>query len=489
MMKYVVGVIVAVMVLAGVTVAVARTWTDRTGAYSVEAEFVSVQNGQVTLKREDGRTVDVPLASLSAKDQAFVRAQVRGASTTGGSTSVSDSAGEWPQWRGPNRDGKSPATGLLTSWPDGGPKLLWTSRGLGDGFSSVAVSGEHIYTMGRKDGATAIICTATDGSGVVWSTPIGSGDKPNCTPTVADGLVYGVTHSGDLACCDAATGKLKWRKSFSRDFGGKMMSMWGYSESPLIDGDRLICTPGSESAVMAALNKNTGEVIWTSRMPYGGRRGKDGAGYSSIVISNAGGVKQYVTMIGRGVIGVNADNGKLLWGYDQVANTTANVPTPIVSGDYVFCSSGYGDGGSALIKLNRRGSNFSPYEVYYLRNNEVQNHHGGMIFHEGHIYMGHGHNKGLPLCLEMESGRIKWGPERGAGTGSAAAAFAEGHMYLRYQNGEMALIEATPERYNLKSSFRIATVNGESWPHPAIANRKLYLRDQDVLHCYDIAAE
>jgi outer membrane protein assembly factor BamB len=182
-----------------------------------------------------------------------------------------------------------------------------------------------------------------------------------------------------------------------------------------------------------------------------------------------------------------SDKGKLLWGYNRIANGTANVPTPVVSGDYVFCSSGYGDGGAALLKVARGGR--AAQEVYYKRNSEVQNHHGGMILLDGKIYMGHGHNNGFPLCLDMATGRDVWRPGRGAGKGSAAIAYADGHFYFRYQDGVVALIEATPAGYRLKSQFRESRTRAQTWPQPVIAQKRLYLRDQEILRCYNIAGK
>eukprot|EP00913_Durusdinium_trenchii_P023415 g21993.t1 len=279
-----------------------------------------------------------------------------------------------------------------------------------------------------------------------------------------------------------------WLKNFSRDFGGKMMSSWGYSESPLIDGNQLVCTPGSQSAMMAALDKKTGRVIWRSPMPGNtGRRGKDGAGYSSIVVSNGGGVKQYIQLVGRGVISVDAKSGKLLWGYNRIANGVANVPTPVVKGDYVFCSSGYGTG-AALLKIVKRGRNVRAVEEYFLDAGKLQNHHGGMILVGDHIYCGHGHNNGFPICVNLKTGKVKWGGRiRGPGRGSAAIVFADGHLYFRYESGVMALIEATPTDYKLKGSFKLAVKHDASWPHPVILDGKLYLRDQQSLMCYDIS--
>jgi outer membrane protein assembly factor BamB len=372
-------------------------------------------------------------------------------------------------------------------WPADGPPLAWRVTGLGGGYSSVAVVGGKIFTLGEKGGKNNMVCLNGADGAVLWSTPIGGGGAPNSTPTVDGDLVFGVSLGGDLGCCNVADGSLVWAKNYERDLGGQMMSSWGFSESVLVDGNHVICTPGGDTALLAALNKKTGEVVWKTAVQQSslGRRGDDGAGYASIVISQAGGVKQYVTLVGRGVVGVDAATGQLLWSYNGVANGTANIPTPIVTGDYVFCSSGYGTG-SALLKLNKTGDRFNVQEVYFLAGNKMQNHHGGMIQKDGFVYCGTGHNEGFPLCIDGRTGRDAWRPGRGPGSGSAAVAYADGHLYFRYQDGTMALIEATPAAYKLKGQFKIASHNAESWPHPVIAGGKLYLRDQDELLVYDV---
>lgn len=472
----------------------ARTWTDSTGTFKVTAKLIAVAEGVAKLEKADGTTVDVPLARLSGADRRVVakwKKEAGAAAKSPQGAPASDGAaqpaqpGEWPTWRGPSRDGISQETGLLSEWPEGGPPLLWTATGIGTGYGSLAVSNGKIYVGGRTNGEESLHALDATSGNLLWSTRLGPGSREkgtNGTPTVHDGRVFAMSFEGDLVAADASSGDEIWRKSFQRDFGGRMMSGWGYSESPLADGERLICTPGGDQAMVVALDQATGAPLWRAPMPPGGSRGKDGAGYSSVVISNAGGVKQYVQLVGRGVIGVAASDGKMLWGYDGVANGTANVPTPIVSGDLVFCSSGYDDGGSALLQIGRGGAR----ALYTKRPNEVQNHHGGMILLDGKIYMGHGHNNGLPLCLDMQSGRILWGPERGAGSGSAALAYADGHLYFRYQDGAMALVEASPQGYSLKGEFR-ERVRDQAWPQPVIAGKKLYLRDQDTLRCYDIA--
>jgi len=265
------------------------------------------------------------------------------------------------------------------------------------------------------------------------------------------------------------------------------MSGWGYSESPLIDGEHLICTPGAKEAMIVALDKKTGEEVWRSAVPDDlGERGKDGAGYSSVVISNGAGVKQYVQLTGRGLISVAAEDGKFLWSYNAVANATANIPTPIADGDFVFTSSGYGTG-AALLKLSKSGQGVKANEEYFLDAKTFQNHHGGMILIDGYIYAGNAHDNGFPVCLKMSDGKIAWGgEERGPGSGSAAITAADGYLIFRYQNGVLGVIEAKPDKYNLVATFKPAYQEDKSWAHPVVANGKLYLREQDKLMCYGL---
>jgi outer membrane protein assembly factor BamB len=473
-----------------------REWTDSTGKHRSKASFVSADDSQVTMVREDGKRVTLPLDRLSAKDKVYVRkllaAQAKAAKMSDASDQqqvalIGDAEPSWLQWRGKNRDGICDETGLLKSWPEGGPPVAWKSSGLGGGYSSVVIADNKIVTMGQLDGQTKIIAVSLEDGSKLWDVALGGGDAPNCTPTIDGDYVYGVSHAGDLLCAELATGKEVWRKNFPKDFGGKMMSGWGYSESPLVDGSRLIVTPGAPDAALAALDKRTGEVIWKSALPPNpGSAGQDGAAYSSVVAASCGGVNQYIQLVGRGVIGVNAETGEFLWGYNRVANGTANIPTPIVSGDLVFCSSGYDDGGSALLRIAKKRNMVSMEEVWYKNNKELQNHHGGMILIGDHVFMGHGHNNGFPVCFDLKTGQDAWRPGRGVGGGSAAVLYADGHLYFRYEDGIMALVEANPKSYELKGKFKIGIDNGKSWAHPVIYKGRLYLRDQDEMICYDI---
>ncbi|MDY7092700.1 MAG: PQQ-binding-like beta-propeller repeat protein [Acidobacteriota bacterium] len=406
-----------------------------------------------------------------------------------------DAAAQWPQWRGPDRDGKAPDQGLLTSWPEGGPPLLLTATGLGAGYSSVSVSDGKIFTLGDLENGQHVFAIDAASGEILWKTHLGAAwdDRfpgPRSTPTIDGDTLYALGTEGDLVSLSVADGKVLWKKNLVKDFGGQLMKAqgtydWKWVESPLVDGDRLIVTPGAADAVMVALNKKTGEEIWRAQLPELEGPGVPGAAYSSVVISEGAGVRQYVQLVGQGVIGVATDTGRFLWAYTPVANEIANIATPLIDGDTVFASTGYGTG-AALLKLVKTETGVDAEEVYFLPAEMFQNHHGGMILDDGTIYTGTGHNKGLPIALDKDKGQLVWGPLRNDGRSSAAIAYADGHLYLRYQNGLMLLVEATPEAYREKGSFEIPNVQRESWSHPVIADGRLYLREQENLYVYDL---
>ncbi|MBX3441820.1 MAG: PQQ-like beta-propeller repeat protein [Planctomyces sp.] len=402
-------------------------------------------------------------------------------------------AADWPQWRGLERDGRS-TEAIRRDWDANPPAHLWTVEGMGRGYASVAVVDGRLYTVGNRDNAQCIICVDAESGRPIWSSKITDSvprhdyEGSRSTPTVDGDKIYAVSSDGGIACLNLADGSPVWRRSF-RDFGGQLMSGWGFSEGPLVDGDNVICTPGGPNAVMVALNKATGKDVWRCAMPRAEARGRDGAGYSSIVVSNAGGVKQYVQTVGHGVIGVRARDGKFLWGYDKVANDVANIPTPLVSGDHVFASTGYG-AGAALLKLNKAGDGIRPEEVYFLQANVFQNHHGGMVLDGDVVYAGHGHGQGFPTCLNWRTGKVVWGGsrQRGPGEGSAALTQVGDGLLFRYQNGVLALIDASPQGYKLLGTLTPDYQEGDSWSHPVVVNGKMYLREQDRLMCYDVSA-
>ena len=399
----------------------------------------------------------------------------------------------WFQWRGPHRDGKSPDTGLLERWEET-PPLVWKAEEAGTGYSSVSIDQGVVCTMGDVGDSMMVMAFSDKDGTKLWDAKIGEAWEPGgyagprCTPTIDGDRLYVIGTHGDLACLELATGKLVWAKSFKDDFGGRIMSGWGFSESPLVDGDKLVCTPGGPEAGIVALNKMTGEEIWRSALTPDGTNGTDGAGYSSIVISQGAGVKQYVQLTGRGLFGVDAETGKQLWNYNRIANAIANIPTPIVRDDYVFTSNGYGIG-SALLKLSKTDDGVSAEEVYFLDGRKLQVHHGGMVLVGDHVYAGHGLNNGFPVCIDFLTGEEVWRKGRGAGSGSAAISYADGNLYFRYQSGVLALVRATPDGYEERGKFDVPNDGKPSWAHPSISGGRLYVREQDAIYCYDLRAQ
>jgi len=405
-------------------------------------------------------------------------------------------AADWPGWRGPNRDSIFPETGLLKQWPEGGPALTWKAQGLGAGFSSLSIVGNRIYTMGDRDGSQFVMALDLEGGKIIWSTKIGpawddnDAPGPRGTPTIDGDSLYAIGTEGQVVCLNRADGSVRWQKSMTHDYNGQMMSVWRWAESPLVDGDRLLFTPGNFDAMVVAVDKRTGKDLWRAEAGRISGAGSNGAGYSSIVATDAAGVHQYVQLIGRGLIGIRAADGKVLWKYNRVANDVANIATPVVHGDYVFASTAYG-AGSVLLKLEKSADGgVDAKEVYFLEARNFQNHHGGVVLVGDYLYGGHGQNNGFPTCIEFLTGRIRWGGNiRPAGTsGSAAVAYADGHLYFRYENGMMKLFEASPEGFKETGSFQIPGVRKPSWSHPVIHDGNLYLREQDTLLCYRIRA-
>lgn len=391
-----------------------------------------------------------------------------------GSTCFAD---DWAGWRGPNRDAKSQETGLMKQWPDDGPPLAWKIEGIGIGYSSVSIAGGKIYTLGDlEDGNYLIALNESDGS-PAWRTKIGEagGHKnykgPRSTPTVDGNQVFALNQHSDLACLDVKSGELIWSVNLVENFGGKMMSGWKYSESPLVDGDQLICTPGGNQGTLLALDRKTGNKLWQTE------DWTDTAGYSSVIIATIGGVRQYVQLTGRSVAGVDPENGDILWKADREGKT-AVIATPVVDNDIVFVTSSYGIGCNAFKITNRNGT-WDTEELY--ANEEIANHHGGVVLLDGHVF---GSSGGTFRCLDLESGELDF-KDRSVGKG--ATVYADGHLYLRSENGGVALIEATTEGLKEKSRFdQPFRSSNKAWPHPVIANGKLYLRDQDILLCYDV---
>lgn len=400
-------------------------------------------------------------------------------------------AADWPQWRGPSRDGICTEMALQGEWPMAGPALVWVAKERGEGYSTPTISGGRVYGMGHRAGDEIVWAIDVATGREVWHTRIAaaSGEDggfpgPRCSPALADGKLIALGLAGQLTCLDAATGKTIWDCDLKAKFGGRVMSPWGFSESPLIDGDRVIVTPGGPDAAVVALQLATGSTLWASKIP-----GHAGAGYASPVIGKVGDRKYYATWLSNKLVGVDANTGTLQFEYSAIANTTANIPTPIVRDDYLFCSTGYSDGGSALLRLEPEKDRLRAREVWRKPAKELQNHHGGCVLVGEHLYFGHGHNQGFPVCVEFLTGKKVWGPDRGPGTGSAAVLATPDRLYLRYQDGVMALLEVSATERKVRSKFTLPHQSKKpSWPHPVIADGRLYIRDQDVLMCFDVRA-
>jgi outer membrane protein assembly factor BamB len=389
-------------------------------------------------------------------------------------------ATDWPQWRGPNRDDVSAEKGLLKQWPAGGPTLAWEAKGLGRGFSTVSVVGDRIYTDGQNGSSSFVFALNAADGGQVWSTLLGKptayGDYvgPRGAPTVDGSLLFTVDPDGELVCLEAASGVEKWRKSFTRDFGGQPPS-WGFAEAPLVDGDKLVVTPGGRRGAVVALNKQTGTLLWQSK------DFTDAAHYSSLIVAEIGGVRQYIQLTAASVAGVAAADGKLLWRAPRPGHV-AVIPTPIYSDGFVYVASGYGDGCN-LFKITSSGGSFSAQQVY--ANKVMVNHHGGVIKVGDYLY-GYSDGKGW-TCQDFKTGEAKWQEKEKLGKGCLVC--ADGNLYLRQENGpgKVVLIEASPDGFKEHGRFdQPQRSSDNAWPHPVVANGRLYLRDQDVLLCYDV---
>lgn len=393
---------------------------------------------------------------------------------------------DWPLFRGPKRTGVSDDKGLLKEWPTDGPAQVWKCEGVGIGFSSVTLLGDRAFTMGDlKDGCYLFAIDRTKGE-IQWKVKVGATggnyQGPRCTPAADGDSVYGLGQFGDLVCCAVADGKERWRKSLKKDFKGQEGG-WNYTESPLIDGEKLVCTPGGPEATMVALNKKTGAVIWKGVVP-----GGDSAGYASVVAADIGGTRQYIQLMANGLVSFSATKGTLLWRYgtkgDRFGGNTANIPTPVVKGNQVFASAGYGRGG-ALLTISGSGGKFSVKEEYW--DNKLNNRHGGVILVGDYLY-GDRDDSGRPWCADFKTGKIKWSKQdRTKGGGSAALTHADGMLYVRYANGWVSLVN--PEDGKEVSTFKVPNGTNDCWAHPVVVGGKLYLRERDVVWCYDVKAK
>jgi outer membrane protein assembly factor BamB len=417
------------------------------------------------------------------------------------------SAADWPQWRGPHRTGVSKETGLLKKWPDKGPPLAWTYRDAGLGFSSFAVVKDTLYTLGTRGEDEIVIALDAAKGKELWTAKIGPiftfkgnqwGDGPRGTPTIDGNLLYALGGQGELVCLDVAQkGKEVWRKSLIKDLQGEMMSEWGYAESPLVDGEKLICTPGGAEGTLAALDKKTGAVLWRSTGL------KQRAPYMSVVVAEIHGVRQYIqtsTVFDKNdgfISGIAAADGKLLWSAPLfkgfVYSLSSSPPIVVDSTVYVTYLSD--------VKPNchrfELDPSFKVKELYSEKNqNALKNSHGGVVLVGDSVY-GHSDKTGW-VCQDFKTGKQRWA-ERDALEGGGSIISADGLLYLYSDQGELALLEPNPKEWTEISRFKIPKTSETPttrptssrsgiWAHPAIANGQLFLRDQELIFCYDVRA-
>lgn len=455
----------------------ARVWTEAASGKTIDGEMTGLQGENVLIKIRSGKVYSIPLSRLSAEDQAFAK--------SGGSGASDGAPGDWAQFRGPKQDEHSPDTGLLKEWPAGGPKKLWTYGKAGLGYSGHIIVGGKLYTFGTEGTTLRAVCVNVADGSEVWSKDIGTdpgagyntgwGNGPRGAPTYSEGRLYALAPQGDLICVDAEKGDTVWTKNLPSEFKGQAGG-WGYAESPLVDGKKVIVAPGGNESGIVALDKITGDVIWKSPV----KAGK--AEYATILNVENGGKRQYIRLFEKFIVGVDAETGAELW-QSPWGGKTAVIPTPIFADGELFVSSGYGVG-CKLVDL--KGS--SPKDVW--ENKELKNHHGGVVRVGDHLY-GFDDGAGL-VCLEWKTGKMVWNQkDRGLTKGSVH--FADGKLYcLNEQDGTVTLVDATPDGFKSNGSFVLdpqstrRNPQGKVWTHPVVIGGKLYLRDQEFISCYDV---
>lgn len=394
-------------------------------------------------------------------------------------------AGDWPGWRGPARDDVSTETGLLKSWPEDGPKKLWTSTDVGLGYAGIAVVDGVLYTLGADDESEFAMALSVETGEKLWSTKIGEflrngfGGGPRSTPTVAGDLVVCISGRGSIACLSRSDGAIQWSTSMG-DLGGEKLPKWGFAESALVDGDRVICTPGGRDGTVACLSLATGEKLWQSAdlasEPH----------YSSVIVAEHYGKPQYVQLTVDNVFGLDPATGNVLW-QEKWYGQTAVIPTPIYHDGHVYVTSGYGVG-CMLLRISPDNEVEKVYE-----NKVMKNHHGGVIRIGEYLY-GYSDKNGR-ICQNFMTGEQVWSDD-GKDRIKGAVACADGMLYWLEENtGDCVLSEVTAEgwtevsRFTLEPQTQQRSDRGKIWTHPVISNGRLYLRDQEIICCYDISAQ
>ncbi|MDF1850197.1 MAG: PQQ-like beta-propeller repeat protein [Verrucomicrobiales bacterium] len=460
----------------------ARTWTQAASGKKIDAELLRVEGSTAVLRLADGREGRVEVLSLSLEDQEYIASMKNQGS--------GDSSAAWPAFRGPNGDGISTDEGLLASWPEGGPEKVWVFEDAGMGYSGFSVLDGKLYTMGTRGEDLTVLCVDTATGKEVWSTVIGTDDQsgysagwghgPRSTPTISDGMVFALGPKGTIACLSVEDGKEIWKKNMQADFGGKSGG-WGFSASPFVDGEHLILAPGGNKAGLVCLEKKTGNVVWEASEVTPGK-----AEYATIVPAEINGVKQYVRLFEKELVGVSAEDGSLLWS-SPWDGKTAVIPTPIVDGNEIYITSGYGVG----CKLVSIDSNNEASDVWI--NKTMKNHHGGVVKVGDYLY-GFSDGGGL-ICQDWKTGEMVWN-EKGQFTSKGSVHIAEGNIYaLNEGDGTLTLATATPDGFEHKGQFTLdpqspnRNPKGKVWTHPLVIGGKLYLRDQEFIVSYDVTAK
>ncbi|MCH7725734.1 MAG: PQQ-binding-like beta-propeller repeat protein [Planctomycetes bacterium] len=381
---------------------------------------------------------------------------------------------EWPQWRGPNHDGVSRATNLLTSWPERGPNTLWKKATSGTGYSGLSIAAGRLYTLMQDGKDEAVVCLDAATGEELWRFRYAAsfindqGSGPRSTPTVDGDRVYTVGATGILHCLSSATGKKIWRRDLIKELDGRIPD-WGVSFSPLVDGDLVFTHPGGSAGnSLAAFNKHTGELRWKSL--------DDRPGYGSPISMTTAGVRQILFFTGEALVSVAPENGRLYWRYPWLTMMDCNVATPICAGDHVFISSGYGHG-CALLKIASKGSGALGVDLVY-EHDQMRNHFSTSVLYEDHLY---GFDETRLVCMELTTGNVLW---RAKGFRKGSLVVADGHLIILGENGKLALAEATPAAYRKKASYRMS--RNRCWTVPTLANGRLYVRDQEQITCLDL---
>jgi len=383
-------------------------------------------------------------------------------------------ADDWPQWRGPNRDGRSREKGLMRKWPGTGPRKLWSVRGLGEGYSTVSVVGDVIYTTGMTGGQGRLFLISTAGKMLGKKTYGAEATAtqyrgPRSTPTVADGRVFVMSGEGVLYCFSAKNGRILWQKDTFGALGGRQLR-WNVSESILVDGDQVICTPGGRNATVAALSVKNGQTLW---------RTNTGclSAYCSPIVVDHNGRRIILTMVEDGAIGIDAKTGRELWMHPHKNKYAVHAATPVYHKGKVIISSGY-KYGTECLEMNSSGTRVR--KLWHVK--ELDNQHGGIIRVQGAV-VGTG-ERGL-VCIDIASGRINW-RERGVGKGSIT--YADGLLFMYGEKSkEVGLAEVSAKRLGgLSGKFRVTEGSREHWSHPVVANGVLYIRHGDSLIAYKV---